>query len=110
MARGSLTGILANYVRRNPKTSAMIAFNLGIYAALAAKKGLAATDLKALQAKLSDLVPSMKDIGSFVPSLAAFDLSKAMAPKRAAPRKSGAKHTATARRATKRTAAKRRAA
>jgi hypothetical protein len=62
-----LVGLLTDYVRRHPKTSAMIAFNLGLYAA-SATKGLRRSDLTELPSRLVELVPSMKDLaGHFSP-------------------------------------------
>ncbi|MGI8527791.1 MAG: hypothetical protein ACR2K5_16785 [Pseudolabrys sp.] len=99
-------GQLSNFIRRNPKTSASIAFNLGVFAALATRRGLAKSDLHLLPAKAIDLVPSMKDIGayvpSFVPSFAAAKPKPASKPRR---RKTAAK---TATRAARRRATKRR--
>jgi hypothetical protein len=74
MARKTWIGILSDFVRENPRTSAMIAFNLGVWAAQATRKGLRNTDFTDLPAKLADLVPSMpsmRDLGSYMPSLPA---------------------------------------
>lgn len=70
MAAGKIiVALLTDYVRRNPKTSAMVAFNLGLYAAAATKRGIGKSDLTRLPSKLVELVPSMKDITSYVPLL-----------------------------------------
>ena len=70
MARGNnIIGALSNFIKRHPKTSAAIAFNLGLYAAAATKQGKAATrDLKKLPGKLIDMVPSMDEINRYVSS------------------------------------------
>jgi hypothetical protein len=62
-------GILSDFVRKNPRTSAMIAFNLGVWAGQTTKHSLGRTDLKHLPSKLVDMVPSMSDIGGYVPAL-----------------------------------------
>ena len=64
-----LVGMLTDYIRRNPKTSAVIAVNLGMYAATATK-GIRKSELAELPSKLVELVPSIKDITAFVPALA----------------------------------------
>lgn len=72
MARKTWIGILSDFVRKNPRTSAMIAFNLGVWAAQATRKGLRNVDVSDLPAKVADLMPSMpsmKDFGSYMPSL-----------------------------------------
>ena len=69
MARKTWVGVLSDFVRNNPRTSAVIAFNLGVWAAQATKKRLGHTDLKDIPSKLIDMVPSMKDIGGYVPAL-----------------------------------------
>ena len=61
--------ILSDFVRENPRTSAMIAFNLGVWAGQATQKKLGRTDLSELPAKLIDMMPSMKEMGEYVPSL-----------------------------------------
>src|SRR5690349_24850038 len=61
--------ILSDFVRDNPRTSAMIAFNLGVWAGQATQKKLGRTDLSELPSKLADMMPSMKEIGDYVPSL-----------------------------------------
>jgi hypothetical protein len=94
-------GILSDFVRENPRTSAMIAFNLGVWAGQATQKKLGRTDLSELPAKLVDMMPSMKEIGEYVPSLPSPLKSKA--PRRRT-RKAAAKRTA------KRRSAKRKAA
>lgn len=62
--------LLAEFVRQHPKTSATIAFNLGVVAAQAAKRGKALADgATDIPAKLIELVPSMRDLGNYVPLL-----------------------------------------
>ena len=74
--------ILSNFIRRHPKTSAVVAFNLGLLAAQTAKRGKAAApNMTEIRDKLIDLapsakdlialVPSVKDLASYVPALAA---------------------------------------
>jgi hypothetical protein len=69
MARKTWVGILSDFVRNNPRTSAMIAFNLGVWAAQASRKSIGRADLMELPSKLIDLVPSMKDLESYLPAL-----------------------------------------
>jgi hypothetical protein len=90
-------GILSDFVRENPRTSAMIAFNLGVFAGQATQKRLGRTDLTELPSKLVDMMPSMKEIGDYVPALPSPLKSKA--PRRRT-RKRAVKRTAK-RRATK---------
>jgi len=74
MARKTWIGILSDFVRKNPRTSAMIAFNLGVWAAEATRKGLRHVDISDLPSKVAELMPampSMKNLGSYVPSLPA---------------------------------------
>jgi hypothetical protein len=92
-----LVQMLTDYIRRNPKTSAMIAFNLGMYAATATKS-MRKSDLAELPAKLVELVPSMKDITGYVPALA---------PPAKRPLKAKARPATRSRRAAKRPAARR---
>lgn len=92
----TLIGLITDYVRRNPRTSAMVAFNLGLYAAMAATKGVKRSDLKKLPAKLVELVPSIKDLTDFLP---------AVERKPTARRKAGRKVKATAGRSPRRKAA-----
>lgn len=99
MARKTWISVLSDFVRNNPRTSAVIAFNLGVWAAQATRKGLGRTDLSEIPAKLIDMVPSMKEIGSYVPALPSPLKSKA--PRRRA--RKPAKRTT--RRTTKRRAA-----
>lgn len=61
--------ILSDFVRDNPRTSAMIAFNLGVWAGQATQKKLGRTDLSELPAKFADMMPSMRDMSGYVPSL-----------------------------------------
>src|SRR5690349_579041 len=52
MARKTWIGLLSDFVRKNPRTSAMIAFNLGVWAAQATRKGLRDVDVGDLPAKV----------------------------------------------------------
>jgi hypothetical protein len=61
--------ILSDLVRDNPRTSAMIAFNLGVWAGQATQKRLGKTDLSELPGKLVDMMPSMREMGDYVPAL-----------------------------------------
>ena len=64
--------ILSRIVRDHPKTSAAVAFNLGIIAASATKRAKgAAASITDVSAKVIELVPSLKDIGEYVPLLSA---------------------------------------
>lgn len=65
----SWINILSDFVRDNPRTSAMIAFNLGVWAGQATQKKLGRTDLSELPAKLVDMMPSMRELGDYVPAL-----------------------------------------
>jgi hypothetical protein len=96
---------LSDFVRDNPRTSAMIAFNLGVWAGQATQKKLGRTDLSELPSKLAEMMPSMKEIGDYVPALPS--PLKSRTPRRRTPKrttKTGSKRTA------KRRAAKGRAA
>jgi hypothetical protein len=93
MARKTWIGILSDFVRKNPRTSAMIAFNLGVWAAQATRKGLRNVDVSDLPAKVADLLPSMpsmKDIGSYMPSLPSPKTRVTVKVTRRGPRKSSA--------------------
>ncbi len=60
--------IFSDFVRNNPKTSAAIAFNLGVVAARATKNSKAfRSGVIEIPAKLIELVPSVKDLGAYVP-------------------------------------------
>jgi hypothetical protein len=68
MARqATLIGQLSQFIRKHPKMSGVIAFNLGVYAALATQRGIANKDVKRLSAKVIGLMPSMDDLGSYMP-------------------------------------------
>jgi hypothetical protein len=93
MARKTWIGLLSDFVRKNPRTSAMIAFNLGVWAAQATRKGLRNVDVSDLPAKVAELMPSMpsmKDIGSYVPSLPSPKTRVTVKVTRRRPRKSSA--------------------
>ena len=64
--RSSGLAALTDYVRRNPRTAAIAAFNLGLYAATLTRKGVRRGELAELPAKLVDLVPSMRDLMSLL--------------------------------------------
>lgn len=108
--------VLAAFVKDHPKTSATVAFNLGVFAAEAAKtvgkRGTALGDgARALGAsaqalgssaveipsKLIELVPSMKDLGRYVPLLGTAE------PKRKPARRRKARRTTTAKAVSKTT-------
>lgn len=94
----TLVGLITDYVRRNPRTSAMVAFNLGLYAAMAATQGLRRSDLKNLRGKLVELVPSMGDLTSLLSTAAP-------APKQRPRRAAGRKAKSSARRSRRKAAA-----
>ena len=94
MARKTWVGILSDFVRKNPRTSAMIAFNLGVWAAQATRKGLRNVDVSDLPAKVADFMPSMpsmKDLGSYMPSLPSPKTRVTVKVTRRRPRKSSAR-------------------
>jgi hypothetical protein len=68
-------GLLSAFVQDHPKTSAMVAFNLGVLAANAAKKAKGAMpslpEMTEIPSKLIDLVPSIGDMKLYAPALAA---------------------------------------
>jgi hypothetical protein len=70
MARQS-SGLAAitDYIRRNPRTAAIAAFNLGLYAASLTRKGVRRSELKDLPSKLVELVPGMRDLVGLVPMM-----------------------------------------
>jgi hypothetical protein len=53
------------FVRLRPKTSVMLAFEIGILAAAALKKSRASARYKTISSKFIDLAPSMADVGSY---------------------------------------------
>ena len=97
--------ILSDFVRDNPRTSAMIAFNLGVWGGQATQKKLGRTDLSELPAKLADMMPSMRELGDYVPALPSPLKSKASRRRKRKPTVGAA-----AKRLGKRSAAKRKAA
>ena len=109
MARNKTwVSILSDLVRDNPRTSAMIAFNLGVWAGQATQKKLGRTDFSELPAKLIEMMPSMKELGEYVPSMPSLPSPlKSKAPSRRSARKPAAKSLAkrTAKRRAKRKAA-----
>jgi hypothetical protein len=88
----SWINILSDFVRDNPRTSAMIAFNLGVWAGQATQKKLGRTDLSELPAKLVDMMPSMRELGDYVPALPSPLKASKTKPHRA--RKSAKRRTA----------------
>ena len=96
-------------VRDNPRTSAMIAFNLGVWAGQATQKKLGRTDFSELPAKLIDMMPSMRELGDYVPSLPSPLKLSGQAPRRSGRKssvKTAAKRAAPKRRAKRKTAGK----
>jgi hypothetical protein len=101
MARKSWIGILSDFVRENPRTSAMIAFNLGVWAAQATRKGLRNAHLADVPGRLADYVPSMpsmKDLGDYMPSLPSPKARVTVKVTRRRPRKSSTRGRTTRRR------------
>jgi hypothetical protein len=88
--------VLSDFVQQHPKTSAAVAFNLGVIAAGATKR---ATTLRGgvteIPAKLIELVPSMKDLGTYVPSIGTTTKVK---PRRTPARKAARKTASRSRR------------
>jgi hypothetical protein len=78
--------ILSKFVQQHPKTSAAVAFNLGVIAAGATRR---ATTLRAgvteIPAKLIELVPSMKDLSTYVPNIGTTKTKSRRAPARKTP-------------------------
>ncbi|MDP2412004.1 MAG: hypothetical protein Q8M26_17190 [Pseudolabrys sp.] len=63
-----MLGILSGVVRRHPKTSAAIAFNIGVMVARAALRNKTfSRGMVDIPARLIELVPSAKDLGTYVP-------------------------------------------
>lgn len=63
-----LLSILSGVVRRNPKASAAIAFNIGVMVARAALRNKTfSRGMVTIPARLIELVPSAKDLGTYVP-------------------------------------------
>ena len=67
--RSSGLAAITDYIRRNPRTAAIAAFNLGLYAASLTRKGIRRSDLKDFPYKLVELVPGMRDLISLVPMM-----------------------------------------
>jgi hypothetical protein len=97
--------ILSNFVRDHPKTSAMVAFNLGIMAARATKSAQrAAPSVSEIPSKLIELVPSIKDLGGYLPMIGT---SKPGPKPGSTPRRKARKNaTTSARRPARRAAAR----
>jgi len=63
-----LLSILSGIVRRNPKTSAAVAFNIGVMVARAAMRNKTLRNgMVDIPARLIELVPSARDLGTYVP-------------------------------------------
>jgi hypothetical protein len=67
--RSSGLAAITDYIRRNPRTAAIAAFNLGLYAASLTRKGVRRSDLRDFPLKLVELVPGMRDLISLVPMM-----------------------------------------
>ena len=67
--RSSGLAAITDYIRRNPRSAAIAAFNLGLYAASLTRKGVRRSELKDLPAKLVELVPGIRDLVSLVPMM-----------------------------------------
>ena len=67
--RSSGLAAITDYIRRNPRTAAIAAFNLGLYAASLTRKGIRRSDLRDFPSKLVELVPGMRDLISLVPMM-----------------------------------------
>jgi hypothetical protein len=98
--------ILSAFVRSHPKTSATIAFNLGVVAAQAAKRNrMLRNGAVEIPAKLIELVPSLQDLRSAVPLIGAAKPSAKRKPRRAAARKAASKSASKTAARTRRKAA-----
>ncbi len=96
--------ILSGFVRDHPKTSAMVAFNLGIMAARATKSAQrAAPSVSEIPSKLIELVPSIKDLGGYMPMIGT---SKPGPKPGSKPRRKTRKNHKSARRPARRAAAR----
>ena len=67
--RSSGLAAITDYIRRNPRTAAIAAFNLGLYAASLTRKGVRRSDLRDFPSKLVELVPGMRELISLVPMM-----------------------------------------
>ena len=67
--RSSGLAAITDYIRRNPRSSAIAAFNLGLYAASLTRKGVRRSELKDLPSKLVELVPGMRELVGLVPMM-----------------------------------------
>jgi hypothetical protein len=86
MARSmSSLSAITDFIRRNPRTSAIAAFNVGLYAASIARRGVRGKELAELPAKLVGLVPSMRDLMSLLGE----EEPAAPRTRRSAPRRTG---------------------
>jgi hypothetical protein len=78
--------ILSDFVQQHPKTSAAVAFNLGVIAAGATRRAtILRTGVTEIPAKLIELVPSMKDLSAYVPSIGTAKTKPRRAPARKTP-------------------------
>lgn len=96
--------VLAEFVKDHPKTSATVAFNLGVFAAQSSKAlgGRARTignSAAEIPSKLVELVPSMKELGSYVPLIG----NGKPKPRRRSASKTQPKHKAATRKTASRT-------
>lgn len=85
--------LITDYVRRNPRTAAIAAFNLGLYAATLTKKGVRRSELTELPSKLADLVPSMRSLVSLMPLLGGTDEAPPRRKRRRAPARKAVRRT-----------------
>jgi len=83
MARQS-SGLAAitDYIRRNPRTAAIAAFNIGLYAASLTRKGVRRSDLVDLSSRLAELIPGMRNIAGLLPMMLMDDDEPARPAKR----------------------------
>ena len=84
--RSSGLAALSDYIRRNPRATAIAAFNLGLYAASLTRKGVRRSELKDLPSKLIELVPGMRELVSLVPMMMDQDEPRQRKPRARKPR------------------------
>jgi hypothetical protein len=60
--------IVGEFIRSHPRTSASLAFELGIVAAQAANKVAGSRRMSDIPGRLIELAPSMSDLGGFLPN------------------------------------------
>jgi hypothetical protein len=61
--------IVGEFIRSHPRTSASLAFQLGIIAAQAANKVAGSRRMSDIPGRLIELAPSISDLGGFLPNL-----------------------------------------